>query len=476
MFSRSTVSRALAFVAIALLSVPAGARSAKAPVLAPDKLVVLSTTDVKGKTSPCGCHIPKGGLSRLGSYADSIRSEYGQVLQVDAGGYFPEMADSVYRKTARFMMDGFRRVGVEVAGVGDRDLKFGIDFLRDNARASGLQLVCANLYDRQSKKPALAPFVLRQVGNVKVGVVGVLSDKVDLGPSRDGLETRDPLPATREAVAAARKAGASVVVLVSQLGKVESEDLVTAVDGVDLLIAGRNVPLLPRGRVVKNTLTVYGGEQGQYIGRAILTVDGAGKPTASEAETFILSPEVGEKEDVLRDVKSFEDAINAQVKAKENERLKEDREKALEHSSLDREHYVGDAMCARCHAKEAEQWKTTAHANAWASLVSTKKDASAECVSCHVVGFRQAGGFTSGTESPQLANVQCESCHGMGTEHDAFSNATAAVSEATCRGCHDAKSSPDFDFATYRTYVDHTRDARELPALQKAGGAMKPQG
>ena len=31
----------------------AGATS-KAPILQPDKLIILSTTDVKGKTSPCG--------------------------------------------------------------------------------------------------------------------------------------------------------------------------------------------------------------------------------------------------------------------------------------------------------------------------------------------------------------------------------------------------------------------------------------
>ena len=32
----------------------AGATSSKGALLQPDKLVILSTTDVKGKTSPCG--------------------------------------------------------------------------------------------------------------------------------------------------------------------------------------------------------------------------------------------------------------------------------------------------------------------------------------------------------------------------------------------------------------------------------------
>jgi len=33
--------------------------------LQPDKLIILSTTDMKGKTLPCGCHVPKGGIARF---------------------------------------------------------------------------------------------------------------------------------------------------------------------------------------------------------------------------------------------------------------------------------------------------------------------------------------------------------------------------------------------------------------------------
>jgi len=41
---------------LALLSaiIVAGALASRGPLLEPDKLIILSTTDVKGKTSPCG--------------------------------------------------------------------------------------------------------------------------------------------------------------------------------------------------------------------------------------------------------------------------------------------------------------------------------------------------------------------------------------------------------------------------------------
>jgi hypothetical protein len=44
----------MVLVAITVLSGAAVKATRSAPVLEPDKLIVLSTTDVKGKTSPCG--------------------------------------------------------------------------------------------------------------------------------------------------------------------------------------------------------------------------------------------------------------------------------------------------------------------------------------------------------------------------------------------------------------------------------------
>lgn len=48
----SQLTRAL--VALAVWLALAAAASTPTPIQQPDKLVILSTTDVKGKTSPCG--------------------------------------------------------------------------------------------------------------------------------------------------------------------------------------------------------------------------------------------------------------------------------------------------------------------------------------------------------------------------------------------------------------------------------------
>jgi hypothetical protein len=51
LLSRILAAAVLAAVACLLL---AGASTPKRATLEPDKLIILSTTDVKGKTGPCG--------------------------------------------------------------------------------------------------------------------------------------------------------------------------------------------------------------------------------------------------------------------------------------------------------------------------------------------------------------------------------------------------------------------------------------
>ena len=288
---------------------------------------------------------------------------------------------------------------------------------------------------------------------------GLISDKVDLGPARDSLSVEDPAAAAKRAIAELRRKGATVVVLLSQLGKVESEDLVTAVDGVDAVMVGRNVPLLQKGRLIKNTVACYGGEQGQYAGRTIITLDAKKHMATGDNETFILGPEVGEKAEIASLVKSFEDGFNEKMRKAEKEKAAQAALTAKTDENANPDHYVGSELCARCHTSEFEQWKSTAHAHAWQTLVDVKKDANADCIPCHVAGYKQPGGFTTAAETPQLGNVQCENCHGMGTQHEAYPAQARRITEQTCQQCHTASTSPPFSFAVYEPHIVHKAPA-----------------
>jgi hypothetical protein len=102
-------------------------------------------------------------------------------------------------------------------------------------------------------------------------------------------------------------------------------------------------------------------------------------------------------------------------------------------------HYVGESACASCHAGADAFWKTMQHAHAYQTLSSQFKEFNLDCVGCHVTGYDRPGGSTV-THVAGLKDVQCEACHGPGSQHVESGGDTALIRRdpdpAVCRGCH----------------------------------------
>jgi len=154
--------------------------------------------------------------------------------------------------------------------------------------------------------------------------------------------------------------------------------------------------------------------------------------------------------------------------------------------------YVGAKKCRACHIKQFQSWEKTKMAHAFELLrpgaaAAAKKKANLEpqkdythdqkCVGCHTTGFGQPGGFVSLEQTPGLVGVQCESCHGPGSEYLKEGAMTlknkeykraglvkvglVIISADTCTSsCHNTKSpfvSKDyvFDYAKRRSEGTH---------------------
>jgi 5'-nucleotidase len=289
-------------VSLGCIALAPGARSAPA-----EQLVILSTTDVKGMTGPCGCSIPKGGLSRRAAFADSMRAVYSNVLLVDNGGFFPD--DAKRTDAAWFLMDMMSLLDVKAVGTSPSELRLGLAGLLANVQRTGLPMTSANLVDAKTGKPMLAPYVMTTSGDLQVGFFSLMSDTADLGLLRDTVKVLPPVETARATVAELKKQGATVIVLLSALGRTGSEDLVGAVPGIDAVVCGRNVPLLQTGHRIGATVASYGGEQGHYLSRILFDLGADHRVTSGQCECFALTGEVGEKESVAKMVKTFEDAL-----------------------------------------------------------------------------------------------------------------------------------------------------------------------
>ncbi len=78
---------------------------------------------------------------------------------------------------------------------------------------------------------------------------------------------------------------------------------------------------------------------------------------------------------------------------------------------------------------------------------------SEQCLGCHTTGYGIRGGFTSPIFTPRLANVQCEGCHGPGSEHirrnakGGFLAGTdrPEILKKMCLSCHSDRWNKSFD-------------------------------
>lgn len=159
-------------------------------------------------------------------------------------------------------------------------------------------------------------------------------------------------------------------------------------------------------------------------------------------------------------------------------------------ASVEGSAYVSNRKCRVCHAAEYKSWLTTPHSAAMDTLrlasheaimgmskrlgvtVEGAATANETCISCHTTGYGLPGGYpmpadvgkATGADSARvaaLASVSCESCHGPGSKHVAAEKSVKKtlinhdVGEGTCRGCHTAATSPNFDFAKYKAKGVH---------------------
>lgn len=122
-------------------------------------------------------------------------------------------------------------------------------------------------------------------------------------------------------------------------------------------------------------------------------------------------------------------------------------------------YYKGAEACALCHnggsgGSEYGTWKNSAHAGALGSLQAIGMGNNAACIPCHTVGYNGVGanaalnnGGYDEQAVPRLAGVQCENCHGPGSEHPTNDPTSVKlnVDASLCGSCHQDAHHPTYE-------------------------------
>ena len=223
-----------------------------------------------------------GGIDRMATLIKAIRAERGaeRVLLLDGGdalqGSFTALATR-----GSDMVNVLEALGVE-ATTGHWEFTLGADRVvelfgeLDRPGASSLIFLAGNVRDTEFAEPVFNSTHLFERGGIAVAVIGQAFPYTPIANPRwmipnwsFGIRETD----VRRSVAAARRQGAQVVVLLSHNGFDVDAKLASRVDGIDIILTAHTHDALPQPMRIGSTLLVASGSHGKFLSRLDVEVE-----------------------------------------------------------------------------------------------------------------------------------------------------------------------------------------------------------
>lgn len=278
-----------------------GAKPPREPVT----IQFLNVSDWHGQLDPS---FGVGGAAVLSAYFQADRQSHPS-LTLTAGDDFgasPPLSSFFDEEPAVLAQ---RMMGIQVGTFGNHNFDAGIDHLQtmiDLAGASSTeqpgmpyQYVSANLRNRDDNLTGVEDFAIFDVGGVKVGVVGITNPEAPslVFPGNFGtIVPTDPYPAANRARAAAKRAGAQIVVAITHMGLRgfdpatgepfgELVDFANNVGGFDVIF-GDHTDIQFSG-VINGQLVLENRSKGATYARTLLSVDPQNARVLDHSVTFV---------------------------------------------------------------------------------------------------------------------------------------------------------------------------------------------
>ncbi|HEX8435210.1 bifunctional UDP-sugar hydrolase/5'-nucleotidase [Archangium sp.] len=212
-----------------------------------------------------------GGLARLSTLRKRVLAETPNTLFLMAGDTLSPSVESTFHK-GKQMIDAWNALGLDFAVLGNHEFDFGPDVLRQRMRESRFTWLGANVMDKKTNRPFgdTPPFVIREVGGVKVGIFGVLLGKTRYS-SKPGPDVYfvDTCATARELVPQMRAQGAQVIVALTHLF-VNEDKVLARCAPIDLIIGGHEHVMMQA--VSNGTPIIKMSSEARELGRVTLHV------------------------------------------------------------------------------------------------------------------------------------------------------------------------------------------------------------
>lgn len=220
---------------------------------------------------------------------ESIRKNEPALLLLDGGAVFGTQKD-----TAEFMSNAMELMGYDALNLGIPEFNFGKEFLEHTRSHVSFPYIASNLLDGGGRLPWTLEYLIKEVGGIKVAILGVLNpDDLIRIPDPElskGLEVIPPETALARLLPEVR-GKADLVILLSQFGAEKTLSLVKTVKGIDVAISSGSDKNFPE-KAPGNTVLLHTGFLGKTMGLLKVTLDEKRGLSVRESRNVILDKSV----------------------------------------------------------------------------------------------------------------------------------------------------------------------------------------
>lgn len=254
---------------------------------------LLGTSDVHGRIVPWsyGADVEdkSGSYAQIATYVKDVRKNNKNVVLVEVGDAIQDNQIDVFAKDKKYYKDHpipkvLNEMNYDIFVLGNHEFNFGMKALDEILKDIKAKKLTANFYHKKNDKRYIDATTIIEKDGVKLGIIGLstpMSAKFeeDTGNLKD-MKFTSPTEEARIQVEKLKAKGVDAIIAVTHMG-IDNEnnipdtgmrDVINAVDGIDVVIAGHMHKDVP-SETIKNTLITEPHRYGTVVSEVDLTFD-----------------------------------------------------------------------------------------------------------------------------------------------------------------------------------------------------------
>lgn len=236
---------------------------------------IVHTTDMHGNAEGSDKYI---GYAKIAGYIDSIRNKNKNTLVLDSGDTFEGLPYANITK-GESVAPILKAIGYDAMTLGNHEFVYNTEIRNNLLKATGVPVVSANITDDDGKL-LYDEYIVKQLGNVKVGVFGLTVEQTKtsvISSNVENIQFQDVEKSAEKAVKDLEEKGCDYIIALTHIGSGESENkasikLAEDVEGIDLILDGHS-HIVNNGTKYGDTLLVASGYYGNTIGHVKVEFD-----------------------------------------------------------------------------------------------------------------------------------------------------------------------------------------------------------